>query len=129
MAYLLATTALFYVVSSNGLTLIQIFGMVLALIALIFWIIARIQLADNFSIGARANELVTTGLYAKLRHPVYYFSILALLGIIFAIGNYYLFIAVLALIALEASRIRAEERKLHDVFGKKYEEYKKSTWF
>jgi protein-S-isoprenylcysteine O-methyltransferase Ste14 len=33
------------------------------------------------------------------------------------------------LIILEMSRIRAEERKLHDAFGKRYEVYKKNTWF
>ncbi len=108
---------------------IQIFGMVLAFIAFILWIIARIQLADNFSIGAQANKLVTTGLYAKLRHPVYYFSILALLGIILAVGNYYLLIVLLALVGMEASRIKAEEKVLSKKFGSAYEEYKQKSWF
>lgn len=129
VAYCIASLTLFYVVVRSGVTAVQIVGIVLAVTAFALWITARVQLANNFSIGAHANELVTTGLYARFRHPVYYFSILALIGITLAVANYYLFGAVAVLIILEMSRIRAEERKLHDAFGKRYEVYKKNTWF
>lgn len=56
-------------------------GTVLVAVAFCGWIIARVQLGSAFSIAPRSKFLVTTGLYAKLRHPVYYFSILAVLGL------------------------------------------------
>jgi protein-S-isoprenylcysteine O-methyltransferase Ste14 len=128
VVYMLVSVGLFYVLLQNSPSFLQIFGMVLALGAFILWIVARIQLADNFSIGAQAHKLVTTGLYVKLRHPVYYFSILALLGIILAVGNYYLLIALLLLVVVEISRIKAEEKVLSKKFGAAYEEYKQKSW-
>lgn len=126
---MLASVGLFYILLQNSPSPLQIFGMVLALGAFILWIIARIQLADNFSIGAQAHKLMTTGIYAKLRHPVYYFSIIALLGIIIAVNNYYLVIALVALTVLELSRIKAEENVLSKKFSEEYEKYKRSSWF
>lgn len=76
----------------------------------------------------KAKYLVTTGLYSKLRHPVYYFSILALIGILIFSWNIYVLIAVIILIALEIIRMRKEEEVLTKKFGKKYKEYKQTTW-
>lgn len=92
------------------------------------WIVARTQLGYAFSLMPKAKYLVTTGLYSKLRHPVYYFSILALIGILIFSWNIYVLIAVIILIALEIIRMRKEEEVLIKKFGKKYKEYKQTTW-
>jgi protein-S-isoprenylcysteine O-methyltransferase Ste14 len=75
------------------------------------------------------QELITTGIYAKLRHPMY-------LGIIlFHIGLPLVFRSFVALVStvLWAAVIFAwkgyEERNLVRQFGEKYIEYKKQTWF
>lgn len=59
----------------------QYIGILLTLFSFGFWITARIQLGNAFSLKPKANFLVKSGLYSKLRHPVYYFSILAVVGI------------------------------------------------
>lgn len=92
------------------------------------WIVARTQLGYAFSLMPKAKYLVTTGLYSKLRHPVYYFSILALIGILIFSWNIYVLIAVIILIALEIIRMRKEEEVLTKKFGKKHKEYKQTTW-
>ncbi len=56
-------------------------GMVIAAVGLAFWITARIQLGDAFSIAANAKRLVTTGLYSRFRHPVYLLGIIAYAGL------------------------------------------------
>lgn len=99
------------------------------LAAFVLWIIARVQLGNAFSIGAKANYLVTSGLYSKLRHPVYYFSILAVIGIGVYIWQPLVLIPIVLLVVLEVYRIRKEEKVLSDTFGKTYAKYKAETWF
>lgn len=106
----------------------QIVGTLLAVISFALWIIARIQLGKNFTIGAHANALVTTGLYSKLSHPVYYFSITALAGIALTFNHSFLFLLVGLLIILEVVRIRKEEKVLRMKFGVAYQKYKDQVW-
>src|SRR6185436_8185914 len=65
----------------RGLNTTRLIGLVIIVAGFILWIMARIQLADSFSIKAEARKLVTSGLYRKIRHPVYFFSSLVLLGL------------------------------------------------
>lgn len=103
-------------------------GTIIAISSFAFWIAARVQLADNFSIGAQANQLVTTGLYANLSHPVYYFSITALGGIALVSQHWLVGLVWAALVILEIVRIRAEERVLEAKFGSTYRAYKQKVW-
>lgn len=105
------------------------FGTLLIIVSFALWIIARIQLGDSFSIGAKANRLVTEGVYGKLRHPIYYFSILAVIGIGIYLWSPIISLVVILLVLLELFRIRQEEAVLAKKFGDKYEEYKLKTWF
>jgi len=127
--YFVATLALFAVYLQGPVTPLQMLGMIMTVVAFMLWIVARVQLADNFSIAAKANQLVTSGLYSKLRHPVYYFSILARIGLTPASANAYIGFAAVAVLVLELVRIRSEEKILRKKFGKQYTEYKKKTWF
>src|SRR5438309_10003307 len=62
-------------------TPLRTFGGVLAVSALLMLTISRVQLGNSFSIAPLAQELVTRGIYAKVRHPVYVFGILLLTGL------------------------------------------------
>ncbi len=104
-------------------------GAFLAFISFLLWITARIQLGDSFSIDAKAHRLVTHGLYSKLRHPIYYFSICAVIGIGIYIWSTWIFFPIIILMTLEVFRIRNEEAILSRTFGIKYQKYKKDTWF
>ncbi len=57
-------------------------GLALVAIGLAGWVTARIQLGRSFSIRAKATELVTHGIYSKIRNPVYVFGTLLLVGLI-----------------------------------------------
>ena len=107
----------------------HIVGVVVTFVAFLLWLVARVQLGNAFSIGAKASYLVQTGIYSKLRHPVYYFSILAAIGIAVYVWSPLMLLPVVLLILLEAYRIGKEEKVLADKFGKAYDEYKASTWF
>lgn len=122
--------AIFFILTWSDVSKLNHYiGVYITFLAFVLWIIARIQLGNAFSIGAKASQLVTTGLYSKLRHPVYYFSILAVLGIGVYIWSPFVFIPIVLLVGLEVYRIRNEEQVLTARFGKAYKEYKTTTWF
>ncbi len=125
--YWIAADALFLTLFNGAIY--QWVGIIITNVAFVFWIIARVQLGNAFSIAPKTNFLVTTGLYSKLRHPVYCFSILALIGVCVFVGNPLLALAVVGLILLEWFRITKEDSLLAKKFGKEYAEYRKQTWF
>lgn len=129
LLYWLVVNVAFVLLLASPATLNQITGIVITNIAFAFWVVARVQLGSAFSIAPRSKFLVTTGLYGKLRHPVYYFSILAVVGVGVFLWDIIAVPVVLTLITLEMFRIRKEEAVLTKTFGKQYLTYKQQTWF
>jgi protein-S-isoprenylcysteine O-methyltransferase Ste14 len=86
-------------------------------------------LGKSFSVRAEARALITTGLYSKIRHPVYFFGTIAYLGFIFAWGKPVWALAFLAINGIQLLRIRKEEAVLEQAYGEEYRRYKASTWF
>ena len=92
--------------------------------------VARRDLARYWSPLASSGteqQLIKTGIYAKVRHPVYLSVSVLLLGFALIAGNLCgLLFFVLYLIAL-GTRIRKEEKELIAKFGEEYKEYAKET--
>jgi len=63
-------------------TMSRIIGVAIAAPALLLLLTARIQLGRAFSVRAKASNLVTSGLYSRIRNPIYVFSALFILGLI-----------------------------------------------
>jgi protein-S-isoprenylcysteine O-methyltransferase Ste14 len=104
-------------------------GLALTAVCLPFWIAARLQLGGSFSVTAQARRLVTTGLYSRLRNPIYLFGSLAYLGGMIALQIWPLLVAWLAMTPIQLLRIRKEEKVLAGAFGLAYEDYRARTWF
>lgn len=120
----------FFVVSldTQSISLHHLVGIVVSNIAFVLWIISRVQLGNAFSLAPTSKFLVTSGIYSKLRHPVYYFSILAVVGISIFIWQWHMVLVVVILLIIELIRIREEEAVLQESFGKEYSAYKQKTW-
>jgi protein-S-isoprenylcysteine O-methyltransferase Ste14 len=58
------------------------------------------------------QELVSTGLYAVVRHPMYFGNVVLMLGIPLALGSYWALLFVIPGLAVLAVRIRDEEKVL-----------------
>jgi protein-S-isoprenylcysteine O-methyltransferase Ste14 len=104
-------------------------GIILAAIAFPLWIVARMQLGSAFSIMPQARGLVTSGLYSRIRHPVYVFGTLASLSALLALQVWRLFALGVALVPISLLRARREEQVLEAAFGEEYRRYREQTWF
>ena len=104
-------------------------GLGLAAISVVLFAVARIQLGSSFQASAEANKLVTTGIYSKLRNPIYIFGLTFLLGMILLTKIFWLLLTLLVLIPMQLKRVRNEEKVLAEKFGEEYLEYRKGTWF
>ena len=108
---------------------VKVAGAVLAGVSIVMLVVARLQLGASFSVKAKAKKLVTTGLYSRIRNPIYVFGALALVGMAVVLGNWVLLVLVVLLVPLQLYRARKEEAVLAAAFGEEYERYKAGTWF
>lgn len=104
-------------------------GAVIGLPSLALLILARIQLGASFSVRAKAQALVTHGLYSRVRNPIYVFGGLAIVGIFLFVGVPKLLWLLVALVPLQIHRAKKEEQALAAKFGDEYRAYKARTWF
>lgn len=124
-----AIAYLVYLYAAPPWTPPRVAGVILIGVGLLFWTIARIQLGNSFSIAPEARQLVTHGLYSRIRNPVYIFGSIAILGIILCLNRPYFLLVFLVVIPLQIVRARAESRVLENHFGDQYRLYKSHTWF
>ena len=69
------------------------------------------------------HELVTTGIYSRIRNPSYLGLLVASLGWVLAFRSGVGILLVAALVPPLVARMRAEENLLRSHFGRKYDEY------
>ena len=109
-------------------TQVRIAGFILCVSAFSILTWARLNLGNSFSIAPEARKLVTNGVYSKVRHPVYTFGTLFIVGLIMYTGKLWFLVFLLLVVPLQIARARAEEKVLIAKFGDAYLNYKKSTW-
>jgi protein-S-isoprenylcysteine O-methyltransferase Ste14 len=107
----------------------RIVGLVLMTTGFAALTLARINLGNSFSVTPQATALVTTGIYARIRNPIYVFSTLGLSGLFLYIDRPFLLFLLFPLIALQTWRAKGESRVLEEKFGDTYRQYKSATWF
>lgn len=110
-------------------TVPRIAGLAIAIPAFLLFVLARIQLGRAFSVRAKASTLVTTGLYSRIRNPIYVFGGLMIAGIMIWADRPWLLLGFAVLIPLQVYRSRKEGRVLEEKFGASYLDYKRQTWF
>lgn len=108
---------------------LRVLGLVLMVAGLGLLTVARVHLGNSFSITPQATALVTNGLYAKIRNPVYVFSTIGIAGLLLYIGRPELLWLLVPLVAMQMWRARAEARVLEARFGDEYRRYRAQTWF
>lgn len=105
-------------------------GMMVATAGYALWFAARAQLGKSFTPRAEARQLVTTGLYSKVRNPIYVFSGVGIVAMCLAM-RWYVSAVVFLLFSsgVQWMRARKEAAVLEAKFGDAYRQYRAQTWF
>lgn len=106
----------------------RVVGSALLLIGMPLVFTAQLQLGQSFSITPQARELVTGGLYSKIRNPIYVFGMVAIVGLCLIFERPRLWILVPAILAMQIVRARKESQVLEAKFGDEYRAYRSRTW-
>src|SRR6202163_1154959 len=128
LAALIALGVIFYSgPGPHGLT--RLIGLLLGLIGVAGVILSRYTLGRSFSIAPKATALVTTGIYSRVRNPIYIFGMIFLIGVVLIVERPKLLAVLLVLIPMQIIRARREAGVLEKKFGDAYREYRSRTWF
>ncbi|MCK4308015.1 isoprenylcysteine carboxylmethyltransferase family protein [candidate division WOR-3 bacterium] len=73
------------------------------------------------------HQIVKTGLYRYVRHPLYASRTLAYLGLFLLSQNFFFLILIVILLPLLYMQAKLEENLLIEVFGEEYKIYRKTT--
>ncbi|WP_245610361.1 methyltransferase family protein [Thermococcus celericrescens] len=98
-------------------------GVALLTVGIVFWLLCYRQVSKAY----RRGELLTTGCYSRVRHPIYsIWGFLIVLGFSLAIGGFMLGLPLVYWLAL-VKFIGEEENALEERFGDEWREYTKRT--
>ncbi|HUK26226.1 MAG TPA: isoprenylcysteine carboxylmethyltransferase family protein [Terriglobales bacterium] len=111
---------------------VEIAGVALTWLGIGLTLWARFHLGENWSAKVtikEGHELIRSGPYAHLRHPIYSGLLLAVAGSALEIGEVRCLIGM-AIIAVGFSiKARKEESMLREQFGSAFDEHRKHTGF
>jgi len=107
----------------------RVLGSVLLVAGMLLVFVARLQLGRSFSVTPQARQLVTHGLYSKIRNPIYVFGTVAIAGFCLLLQRPAGWLLVILVIVVQAARARKEARVLEAKFGDEYRSYRNRTWF
>lgn len=106
------------VYKSNQIIL-SVLGFILIVIGTIFWLSANFN--SRIDDGIRNNQLITTGIYSKVRHPIYAAFLYAVTGAILIFDNLFLlFLPVIFWLILTVVIKNTEEKWLIEWYGDYY---------
>jgi protein-S-isoprenylcysteine O-methyltransferase Ste14 len=106
----------------------RIAGLCVAIPSFVLWSLARFQLGKSFTVTAQAKQLVTHGLYSRIRNPIYIFGSLFIIGYILLIGRPRWLLIFALIIPLQIWRAGKEAHLLEEKFGDDYRTYRRQTW-
>jgi protein-S-isoprenylcysteine O-methyltransferase Ste14 len=107
-------------------------GAAITWIGLAFSIWARQHIGRYWSssVSIRADhQLIRTGPYSRIRHPIYTGVLLGLAGTALADGRYGMILGFLIAVAVLTWKALREENLLKSEFGPAFEEHKRATGF
>ena len=90
---------------------------------------ARYQLGKSFALRAKAHQLVTHGVYSKIRNPIYVFGAVMIVGVVLVLHRPILWLLLAAIVIMQTLRARREAQVLEAAFGDAYRDYRRKTWF
>lgn len=134
MGSIILVTILFFVLSIHNVIpvyksnqiIVTALGFLLIVAGTIFWLSATVN--SRIDDGIRNNQLVTTGIYSKVRHPIYAAFLYAVTGSILIFDNLFLiFLPVIFWLILTVVIKNTEEKWLIEWYGDYYLIYSRNV--
>ena len=107
----------------------QVLGLVILIASFVLWTVARFQLGASLTVTAQAKALVSSGLYSKIRNPIYVFGSCFMAGLILVIAHPIWLLVFVLIIPFQFWRAATEGKVLEARFGEAYRSYRAGTWF
>jgi protein-S-isoprenylcysteine O-methyltransferase Ste14 len=107
-------------------------GVALTWLGILFAIWARYHIGQFWSGRVTLKEdhqLIRTGPYARMRHPIYTGLALAMFGTALVVGEWRGLLGALLVLTAHLLKARKEESWLTERFGEAYEDYRRETGF
>jgi protein-S-isoprenylcysteine O-methyltransferase Ste14 len=115
----------------NILLAFQISGIALFIVGVVIAVVGRLNLteyyADLWAPRKLGNDFVRTGIYCRIRHPIYSGTIMFETAIVLFFQTWFGLALLLPCFALIVRATSKEENFLREKFGKKYESYMSRT--
>ena len=113
-------------------SLIQVFGLTLVIVSTVVSVWARRIIGHNWSHAAeyqikKNHQLVETGIYQYIRHPIYTGIVLSIIGAELVAGSYLVIVFLVILPIVAYNQARKEEEILTKKFGQNYQRYMRNT--
>ena len=104
------------------------FGLALCITAAIGMVLTLVSFGNSFRVGIDENkpdELVTSGMFAISRNPIYVCFLMFIVGLFMIHCNIIIAVAVVLFVLAIHRQILREEKFLLSHYGKEYEDYRK----
>jgi protein-S-isoprenylcysteine O-methyltransferase Ste14 len=111
--------------------LVTTLGLAVELAGIAFAIWSRRHLGSNWSGEVRlasGHQLVRSGPYAHIRHPIYTGVLLMYLGVMLVSGEIHAVIAVAVILLAYLRKISLEDKLLAENFGSDWDAWRRETW-
>ena len=100
---------------------------IIGFVLVVFGSFGRIW-ASLYIEGHKTKNLIIAGPFSMVRNPLYFFSLVMLLGFSLALKSIYLPLSLLLIFVIfHIPTIANEEKKLQNIHGEKFEDYVRST--
>jgi protein-S-isoprenylcysteine O-methyltransferase Ste14 len=109
---------------------IRVAGVLLYGIGVLTAILGRVQLGRNWADIERAGvhsqqQLVSRGVYGRIRHPIYTGDLLLLIGLELALNSWFVLVMITLALIVSRQAAREEEKLARTLSG--YDEYRRRT--
>jgi protein-S-isoprenylcysteine O-methyltransferase Ste14 len=115
----------------NSTRFLVAIGLAIQLLSIALAVWARRHLGRNWSGAitvAAGHQLVRTGPYRRIRHPIYTAILGLFVGTMLVSGELHALLGLIVVSAAYWRKIRLEERNLVDLFGSDYDAYRRESW-
>lgn len=104
--------------------------MLVSMASFLLWSLARYQLGASLTFLAKTDgPFITTGLYSKIRNPIYLFGTVSMSSYLLLINKPEWLLLLFVVVPMQIIRSNQETKVLRKKYDELYENYERKLWF